>query len=103
MENNTVESNLFQAVPETAVIEEPQPEAVDNSKSAWEVGLEQRISARAYELYLERGGNGGDPLSDWLQAEAEICGSSQGVDETEGLIAVDGESQESYGASVGGL
>ena len=26
------------------------------------------IARRAYELYLERGGHGGDPLHDWLRA-----------------------------------
>ena len=38
--------------------------------------VEERIRARAYELYLERGGNGGSPLQDWLRAKQEICGQS---------------------------
>ena len=31
-----------------------------------------RIAARAYELYLERGGSGGDAMDDWLAAEREF-------------------------------
>lgn len=31
-----------------------------------------RIAARAYEIYLERGGSGGDPMEDWLAAEREF-------------------------------
>lgn len=37
--------------------------------------LEEQIRLRAYELYLQRGGNGGSPEQDWLQAKEEICGS----------------------------
>lgn len=36
--------------------------------------LEERIRARAYELYLQRGDNGGSPEQDWLRAVEEICG-----------------------------
>lgn len=32
-----------------------------------------RIAARAYEMYLERGGSGGDPMDDWLAAEREVA------------------------------
>jgi len=31
-----------------------------------------RIAARAYELYEARGGDHGQDLEDWLQAEREI-------------------------------
>lgn len=34
--------------------------------------LEQQIQQRAYEIYLERGGQDGSDLDDWLQAETEI-------------------------------
>jgi Protein of unknown function (DUF2934) len=37
-------------------------------------GLEEQIRIRAYELYLQRGGNGGSPEQDWLRAQEEICG-----------------------------
>ena len=32
---------------------------------------EEAIRKRALEIYLERGGDGGDALGDWLQAERE--------------------------------
>lgn len=32
-----------------------------------------RIRSRAYELFLERNPGSGDELSDWLQAESELC------------------------------
>jgi hypothetical protein len=42
--------------------------------------LEERIRARAHEIYLERNGQDGSELDDWLQAEAEIRGAgSQAV------------------------
>ena len=34
--------------------------------------LRKRIEERAYQLYLERGGRGGDAVSDWQRAEREI-------------------------------
>lgn len=34
--------------------------------------IEERIRQRAYEIYLRRGGRGGSPEQDWLQATAEI-------------------------------
>lgn len=34
----------------------------------------QRIAARAYQLYLERGGNDGQAVDDWLAAEGELSG-----------------------------
>ena len=36
--------------------------------------IEERIRARAYEIYVERGDNGGSPEQDWLRAKEEICG-----------------------------
>ncbi|MGA2431294.1 MAG: DUF2934 domain-containing protein [Candidatus Acidiferrum sp.] len=32
----------------------------------------EKIEERAYELYLERGGQDGDDLADWLAAEREL-------------------------------
>jgi hypothetical protein len=34
--------------------------------------LEEKIRVRAYELYLQRRGQGGSPEQDWLQAAAEV-------------------------------
>jgi hypothetical protein len=42
-----------------ALIEEPR-------------ATEAEIRARAYEIYLGRGDEPGDAVSDWLQAEAEL-------------------------------
>jgi hypothetical protein len=39
-------------------------------------GIEARVRDRAYELYLERGGNDGDAVADWLRAERE-CREAQ--------------------------
>ena len=33
---------------------------------------EQQIRIRAYEIYLQRGGQPGNELEDWLQAEGEL-------------------------------
>jgi Protein of unknown function (DUF2934) len=33
---------------------------------------DEEIRRRAYEIYLERDGLGGNELDDWLQAEAEL-------------------------------
>jgi hypothetical protein len=38
--------------------------------------LEEKVRIRAYELYLQRGGNGGSPEQDWFQAVAEVYGQS---------------------------
>ena len=34
--------------------------------------LEERIRARAYELYIDRGNESGSEMDDWLQAEEEV-------------------------------
>jgi Protein of unknown function (DUF2934) len=36
-----------------------------------------RIAARAYEIYLERGGSGGDAMDDWLAAEREFSNGNR--------------------------
>ena len=36
-----------------------------------------RIAARAYELYLQRGGAHGRETEDWLEAEREVSGFSR--------------------------
>jgi len=33
---------------------------------------QDQIAQRAYEIYLERGATPGDPMQDWLRAEAEL-------------------------------
>jgi Protein of unknown function (DUF2934) len=39
--------------------------------------VEAKVRARAYELYLQRGGRGGSPEQDWLRAKEEICGQQR--------------------------
>lgn len=38
--------------------------------------LERKVAARAYELYVARGGAEGAALDDWLQAEKDVLGQS---------------------------
>jgi hypothetical protein len=38
----------------------------------------ERIEARAYELFLARGGGEGRALDDWLRAEEEVLGAREG-------------------------
>ena len=38
---------------------------------------EQQIRERAYEIYLARGGQDGDEVSDWIAAERELKESNQ--------------------------
>jgi hypothetical protein len=48
------------------------PDAVNSDERA--AGYEpDRIAARAYELYLERGGSHGQDWDDWLAAERELA------------------------------
>jgi len=48
------------------------PELAQGSQAA--PAIEEKIRVRAYEIYLQRGGNGGSPEQDWLRAKSEICG-----------------------------
>lgn len=38
------------------------------------ISLQERIEARAHEIFLARGAEPGHELDDWLQAEREIMG-----------------------------
>ena len=59
----------------TEVVETaPKPALAQQIKSSSSV--EEKIRARAYELFLQRGGRGGSPEQDWLQAVAEIHSQS---------------------------
>jgi hypothetical protein len=40
--------------------------------SETDLPLEERIRARAHEIWLRRGGQDGSDTDDWLQAEEEI-------------------------------
>lgn len=41
-------------------------------------GTHEKIEVRAHGLYLERNGNGGSQLEDWLKAEKEINKGNSG-------------------------
>jgi hypothetical protein len=58
-------------------ISEPTPEA-----SSTNGGYDpDRISTRAYELYMDRGGGHGNDMDDWLTAERELSnGDSQAAE-----------------------
>ena len=50
-----------------------QPEtAVEERKRLLHSTREQEIRIRAYEIYQQRGGQLGNELDDWLQAEHEL-------------------------------
>jgi hypothetical protein len=46
--------------------------------AASHVDAEENIRRRAHQIYLERGGEPGRELEDWLQAEEELLGGSAG-------------------------
>ncbi len=39
-----------------------------------EESIREQVERRAYELFVERGGQEGYHIQDWLQAEADIVG-----------------------------
>ena len=48
----------------------------ENSEVNGSADLQNQIRARAYELYVQRGGEHGYAEQDWLQAEAEILAAN---------------------------
>jgi len=71
--------NATTAAPKAAKSKSAKPEVVATPavKEVFTmISLEERIRARAYELYLRRGGHGGSPEQDWFQAAAEVYGES---------------------------
>jgi hypothetical protein len=62
-------------VPKKSKVEPPKTEPLKNTDS---LPIEERIRQRAHEIYLARGGEDGQEMSDWLQAEREIGLSKEG-------------------------
>ena len=60
-------------------------------KQTGTLALKERIQRRALELYVQRGGQSGSELGDWLQAEEEIRRAEE--------EAIDEASEESFPAS----
>jgi DUF2934 family protein len=53
----------------------PAPVSTEiSAPSHLQPNVEEQIRQRAYEIYLQRGGNGGSPEQDWLRAVEEISG-----------------------------
>ena len=63
--------------PETATVDADAPanppESLEPRHDAAANGHAKRIAARAYELYLARGGAHGNDWQDWLAAERELA------------------------------
>lgn len=55
------------------VSQHSQQQAADDSV-AQEDSRETRIRRAAYDAYLRRGGESGDEIQDWLDAEAQVDG-----------------------------
>lgn len=47
-----------------------------NDEMANDEQVRAKISQRAYEIYLSRGGEPGSAMDDWLQAESEVLAAS---------------------------
>ena len=47
-------------------------QAADAAVASSDSPTDDEIRARAYELYLERGGSHGQDFDDWLEAEREL-------------------------------
>lgn len=65
---------------------EAQPAAEERTPSTAAEGttLHSRIAARAYALFLARGGQHGDAWADWLQAEREVLAEERPAPDPEG-------------------
>jgi len=50
---------------------QPEP-ATEEREASLHSTREKEIRIRAYEIYLQRGGQPGSELEDWLQAEREL-------------------------------
>jgi hypothetical protein len=64
----------------TTLVERPALELVTSRHPGGIAGDpvdRDRIAARAYELYMERGGGEGQALDDWLSAEREVIGGRE--------------------------
>jgi hypothetical protein len=64
-----------------------KPAALKKGIEKQSIPLEEQIRQRAHQIYLQRGGQDGSALGDWLQAEAEI----RHAEEEESLSRAEGE------------
>ena len=65
-------------MPKTRKRHEGEPSSFDHpgGNDNGNANLSERVAARAYELYLERGRTDGRDWDDWLAAERELSGSA---------------------------
>ena len=78
-ENTTPKKRTPKAKPEAEAGTKVTKSVSKPAKAKAVVGtpnLEEKIRVRAYELYLQRGGQGGSPEQDWLQAVSEVYGQA---------------------------
>ena len=54
---------------------DPSPSATATASGGADMQNPDRIAARAYEIYLARGGADGRDFDDWLAAERELAAS----------------------------
>jgi hypothetical protein len=52
-----------------------KPNSNESTESPDGKSAHEEIRVRAYEIYIERGGQPGGEMDDWLQAERELEGS----------------------------
>jgi hypothetical protein len=60
------------ALPTRPVADTPTADTRTAGPLAAERPTDEDVRSRAYEIYLRRGGQPGDPQADWAQAEAEL-------------------------------
>lgn len=70
----TRDSGQIASADDTAASQDRIAAAEDNRQQTTE-NSPDRIAARAYELYLARGGGHGQDWDDWLEAERELASS----------------------------
>ena len=71
----TSRSRTKSAATTSAASQRERSQSATTSVSAATVSDEQ-IRTRAYQLFVERGGQGGTAEQDWLRAEAEVRGAA---------------------------
>lgn len=60
-------------------MQKPERKQIYTFGTAAEESSEEQIRRRAYQLYEARGHADGHDLEDWLEAEAEITGKTDGA------------------------
>jgi len=71
--DKTVPVKAASTEPAAAIASIIEPVTLPVAKSESTVYIEEEIRRRAYELYLERGGQNDDAERDWLKALPEVC------------------------------